>query len=369
MVITRKIVAAGLCAVLSAGLVWCPWSGTQIARAQLQGQRDQLTAGMNGRQRGDAARSGLTELHMAQQYGLGYLPLMVVRQYRLIQKHLSRRSLSNVRVGWALYPSGKAMNSALETGLLDFAAGGVAPMIALWDRTHLGTDAVRGVAALSSMPQYLNTTNERVRSVADFGPQDRIALPAKGASVQAITLRMAATRRFGVGAVERLDPLTVSLPHPMAMASLLQGRDGITAHFASPPFQNYELEHPGVHRVVSSFEILDGPATFTALWAREGLRASHPEVVEAVFAALQEAIQIINDDVAGAVSIYVQQGRTEFPRAFLEKVLADPAVQYTVTPQGVMKYAAFMYATGTIRNKPADWRDLFFDTVYPLPGS
>ena len=58
-----------------------------------------------------------------------------------------------------------------------------------------------------------------------------------------------------------LDALTVSLSHPDAQVALLSGASEITAHFSSPPFQYQQLEKPGIRTVLSSYDVLGGPAT------------------------------------------------------------------------------------------------------------
>ena len=50
------------------------------------------------------------------------------------------------------------MNDALLSNSLQFASGGVGPLVTLWSRTRGNLD-VKAVAALNSMPLYLNTRN------------------------------------------------------------------------------------------------------------------------------------------------------------------------------------------------------------------
>jgi hypothetical protein len=83
----------------------------------------------------DSLSGETREIRIAQQYGLGYLPLMIMRQYELLQKHARANGLGNVRVAWSRFPSGKAMNNALQVGLLDFGSGGVGPLLEGWDQT------------------------------------------------------------------------------------------------------------------------------------------------------------------------------------------------------------------------------------------
>jgi NitT/TauT family transport system substrate-binding protein len=41
---------------------------------------------------------------------------------------------------------------------------------------------------------------------------------------------------------------------------------------------------------------------------------------------------------------------------------------YTLVPQKVGKTADFMFKIGSIKTKPASWKDLFFPEVQNLPG-
>jgi NitT/TauT family transport system substrate-binding protein len=40
-----------------------------------------------------------------------------------------------------------------------------------------------------------------------------------------------------------------------------------------------------------------------------------------------------------------------------------------MVPESTVKYADFMHSVGTIKMKPADWKELFFPEVHNLPGS
>ena len=56
----------------------------------------------------------------------------------------------------------------------------------------------------------------------------------------------------------------------------------------------------------------------------------------------------------------------------VDKILAimnDPQVHYTMAPERLLPYAQFMHQVGTLKNRPASWKDLFFPEVHDLPGS
>src|SRR5580765_1980136 len=102
-----------------------------------------------------SAFAEMAEIKVAQQYGIGYLPLMIMEEQKLIEKQAKALGV-DVSVGWAKFAGGNVMNDALLSNSLQFAAGGVAPMITLWSRTRGNLD-VKAVAAINSMPIYLNS--------------------------------------------------------------------------------------------------------------------------------------------------------------------------------------------------------------------
>ena len=105
------------------------------------------------------ARAEMTEIAVAQQYGIGYLPLMLMEEKKLIEKHAKAAGV-DVKVGWAKFAGGNVMNDALLSGNLQFASGGVGPLLTLWARTRGNLD-VRGVGALNSTSSRAIRTSRR----------------------------------------------------------------------------------------------------------------------------------------------------------------------------------------------------------------
>ncbi|MGT2489088.1 ABC transporter substrate-binding protein [Methylobacterium oryzae CBMB20] len=221
-----------------------------------------------------AARAEVSTVRLAKQFGISYLPLTVMEEEGLLEKQAKQRGL-DVKAEWLRFTGGSGMNEALLSGNLDLASGGVGPFLTIWGRTQ-GNLKVKGVAALNAMPLWLVTTNPGVRSITDFGPQDKIALPTAKTSIQAITLQMAAEKAFGPGQQGKLDALTVSMGHPDAQTALMGGRSEITAHFGSPPFQEMELKDPRARKVLDSYDVMGGPHTFNLVWALQPLRHGQP---------------------------------------------------------------------------------------------
>jgi len=144
-----------------------------------------------------AAHAEMSEIHVSRQYGISYLPLMIMEDQKLIEKHAKAAGV-DVKVDWSKFASGAVMNDALLSGNLQFASGGVAPFTTLWAKTRGNLD-VKAVGAINSMPLYLVTNNPKVKTIKDFTDQDKIALPAVKVSIQAVTLQIAAEKAFGQG--------------------------------------------------------------------------------------------------------------------------------------------------------------------------
>src|SRR5215469_3533842 len=315
-----------------------------------------------------AALAERGQVRIAQQYGISYLPLTIMRHEKLFEAAAEKAGVADLKVVWTQFGAGNAMNEALISGNLDLASGGVGPLLTIWSKTRGRLD-VRGVAALNSMPLYLNVIKPEIKSLKDLTDADRIALPAVKVSIQAVTLEMAAEQVFGPGQYSKLDHLTVSMAHPDSMTAMLSGKSEIIGHFGSAPFQDHELEDPRVHRLLNSYDVLGGPATFNVVWAEKRFHDYNPKTYGAFLAALEAAISIIKDDPPRAAKIYLEEEKSSLPAALVEKILRDPVNVFTTVPQNVMKYATFMHRIGAIENEPAAWTDLFFSELHQAQGS
>src|SRR6185312_3389448 len=181
------------------------------------------------------------------------------------------------------------------SGNAHFAPAGPPAFITLWDKTAANMK-VHGVAAMTSIPMYLNTKAEHLKSLKDLKPTDKIAVTAVKVSIPSIVMQMAALKEFGKADYAHYDPYTVSLTHPNGVIALLSGRSEITAHFTSPPFHQRERKDAGVHTVTTTNAIMGGPSTFTMLYAPAKFHDENPKAYAAVLAALKSAIDFINAD-------------------------------------------------------------------------
>ena len=306
------------------------------------------------------------EIRIAEQFGIVYLLLNVVRDQQLIEKHGKEEGI-DIKVDWTQLSGGAAINDALLSGSIDIAGAGVGPLLTIWDRTH-GRQNIKAVASLGNFPYYLVSNNPQVKTIADITDKDRIAVPAVGVSVQSRFLQYAAAKQWGDKEFNRLDKYTLALPHPDATAALIAGGTELSGHFSNPPFQDQALKNPNVHVVLDSYDLL-GPNSPTVLFATEKFRNDNPKTYKAFTQALAEAAEFAQNDKGAAADTYIRVTKANIDRAELLKIIDNPQYEFTVTPKNTYPLAEFMYRIGAIKNKPESWKDYFFQDAKPLQGS
>jgi len=121
--------------------------------------------------------------------------------------------------------------------------------------------------------------------------------------------------------------------------------------------------------VLNSYDVLGGPATFNVVWTTSRFRNENPKLYQAFVQALDEATALINKDKRAAAEAYLRISKDKDSLENIQRMLDDPQIVFTTTPQNVMKYVAFMHKTGAIKVQPDGWKDLFFPNAHALPGS
>jgi NitT/TauT family transport system substrate-binding protein len=315
------------------------------------------------------ARAEVSELRISRGYGIHYLPLFVMEQHKLVEKHAASADLGAIKTAWSAIDGGNQINDAMISGALDIATLGVPGFLVLWDKARGNARLeVSGIAGVSVGSMYVNSRIPGHKSLRDFSSTDKIAVPGIKTSYAAVVLQMLAAKEFGDANYAKLDPLTVGIPYPESVAALISGKTEITAHVASPPFNTIVLDHPGIHRVVNSVDVLGQLPVIMAM-ATKRFHDANPKMVAAFLAALDEACRWVEQDKPAAAKLYVAAANVKTSEELVGRILADPDNKYAATPVGTMTFAAFMNRVGTLKNKPQDWKDLFFPEVHGLPGS
>jgi NitT/TauT family transport system substrate-binding protein len=313
-----------------------------------------------------STRAETPRLRIAQQFGIAYLPLIVASEKGFVEEEAKALGITPPKIEWLRLSGAASMNEALISGGLDFATAGITPMILTWDKTRT-TAKIIGVASLGSMANILTTNNPNIKTLADFTEKDRIALPSVKVGFQPIVLQMAADKAFGK--YDKLDELTVSMPHPDATAQILSGRSEITAHFTSPPFSQQQLASGKVHQVLNSYDVLGGPHTFNVVYTTTKFINDNPKTIQAFVRGLDRANDWIKANPKEATALYIKAENSKLALDFVESIIRDPNINFTTVPEGAQKFADFEAKVGLIKQTPASWRDLFWSGLGEKPGS
>jgi NitT/TauT family transport system substrate-binding protein len=315
-----------------------------------------------------AAQAEVGKVRISRQFGLPYLPMIVIENQHLIEKHARVLGL-DVETEWTQRAGPAADLDALLASQADFIGPGIPTLATVWDKTVGTPQEIRALIAMQSMPYVLVTRNPGVKTIADFTDKDKIALPAVKLTGHAIALEMEAAKIWGQDHYDKLDSITITRSHADAAAALISGKSEINSHFASAPFYYYELETPGIHQVLKSYDTLGARHTNGVLLTSKKFHDANPKICAAVVAAFEEADTFIKAHPSEAAQTYLDVTRDKTALDVLEKMVADPDVDYTTTPVNIMKIVDFMHEVGRIKKKPASWKDMFFPEAYGLNGS
>lgn len=312
-----------------------------------------------------------TEVHIAEQHGLAYLPVHVVLEQQRIEARARAAGLGKIKVTVERFGGGVPVNQAVLSGRSDVGAAGVAPLLALWDRTRGGENETRGILALAAVPLTFITNDPRVKTVRDYAGlgDHRIAVPAAAVSIQAVVLRMAAEKTFGVGQHHRLDEMVAAMPHPSAAAAIIAGRQAVRTHIATPPYSFREMTSGKGRVIATSYDFVGGPHTAVVLFATQKWKKANPKLFQAVVEAYREAIDWINADFRRAARFYLETMDSKHDLSEIESMLADKnQIAFDPTPRNTLPIAHFLHRTGAMTVKAGAWTDYFWETAHGPDG-
>jgi NitT/TauT family transport system substrate-binding protein len=314
-----------------------------------------------------APRAEVSEITIAQQFGVAFLPLMLMERDSLIEKHAKAAGIE-VKTNWQKVAGPSVINDGLLSGNVHFGAVGAPSLVTLWSRTKSNV-GVKGVAAMTSYPLYFVTRNPDLKSLKELSSKDKIAVPSVKISTQAIMLQMAAADLFGQPNYQKFDEFTVSLSHPDAMVALMNNTSGVNAHFGTSPFYEQEMKFPGARLLTTSYDILGGRASALVVVTTSKFHEANPKIYKAFLAAEKEAIDTINKDKRKAAQAYLDIANDRKNTVDdIFAVIDDKDYAFTLSPEKVFKTAVFMGKVGTVKDPPTKWQDLFFPDIHDLPG-
>lgn len=309
-----------------------------------------------------------TEITMSRQPGILYMPLHIIEKYKLLEKHADKLGLPGTTVKWVAFANGGAQQDALISGNVDIINTGTGNLLLMWDKTRGG---VKGVVASSAAMLTFISRDPRIKSLKDLGEGDKIAVPTVKVSTQAILLQMAAGQMFGADQWAKFDPLTVQMGHPDAFIALKNASHEVKNHFAAPPFDYYEMKGvTGAHKVITSSDIIGGPLSQGQFMTTTKFADANPKIIQALYNAAKEAQAMIAKDLAASVEAYKEINNDKTETATLVDLLHQPGMDdWNLYPQGTMKFAAHLNKVGSLKTKPASWKDYYLPIAHDMPGN
>jgi NitT/TauT family transport system substrate-binding protein len=296
--------------------------------------------------------------------GLAFLPIYVATDLKLFEKHAKAAGLS-VKPVFRRVASSAAMQEALLSGNVDVAPFGVSALLLTREKRK---DVVV-VSNLTTMPLVLVSNRDDVRSLSDFKPKDRIAMPLLTAP-QMYMLRMQSEKSFGAGQADKLRGQVVALPHAEAVEALDTRKGEVAGYFASPPFSQDVMKQQNIHKVLSSTDVIGGKASFLVLAATKKSVDAQPKLAQSVITALDEAADIIRKEPRKAAQIFLKfEPSRSLDVRTLETVLRELKDDFGNEVHGIEAYAGFMARHGRLKEPPKSWKDVVVPQLAAMPGS
>lgn len=301
------------------------------------------------------------EIRIAQLRQINYLPFTVIEQQGLFEKHAAELGEPDMTAQFITFGNGSATTDALISGNVEFVAVGLTNFAILWERSG---GNVKGVSSVSGIPFPLLTRNPDIQTIEDFGPNDRIAVPTIGVSVQAIMLSIALEKAYGPEGRDRLSEQTVQLSHPDAAQALSNSQHEVNSHFSSAPYYLISLRDPAIHEIFSYSELFEEAVASNILFTTTQQHEANPVASQAMIAALKEAHAFINDNVEEAARLYLEVSGDPITEEEVVAVLTGEGTVFSTNPAGAMPVWEYMHTSGMLQTRPESWQEMFFENVH-----
>src|SRR5690606_16330262 len=95
------------------------------------------------------ANAEATKVRLAKQYGLGFLPIMVLESEGFFEKRAKEAGL-DIEAEWMTLGGPAAANEALLADNVDIIANGPPSFLVMWDRTRGTSMSIRGITPIST---------------------------------------------------------------------------------------------------------------------------------------------------------------------------------------------------------------------------
>lgn len=296
---------------------------------------------------GKSGEQGETKkVTIAYQGGIGYAPVHVMEAKKLIEEAYE----GQVEVEYVKLDSGAAINEGIIGGTITVGCMGAGPAIS----GVVAGIPYKCISNLCSQSHGLMTNDPSIRTLADIGSEDKIALVNFG-SIQHILLAMAAEKELGDA--HALDNNIQAMSHAEGMAALESGT--VTLHLTSSPFIYQERSDARYSELEAINNVWPSGNSFLMAMAATSLEQDK-ELFDAVSTAFTRAVKYINDNPEETAQIETRYLGLDIDT--VKSYLSEPDCQFFNELRGVSEMAAFMYRAG-FTEKELDFDAFKFSNV------
>lgn len=275
------------------------------------------------------------ELVIADQFGIAYAPVQIMKEKKFLEKRLK-----NYNIKWVKLGNASAIREAIVSEKLDVGFTGIPPFIIGYENDT----PWKIITGLSQSPLGLVSSDKSINTLKNIEKSSKIALPQPG-SIQHILLKMAAKNKLNDS--KYFDKQLVSMSHPNGM-SALNANSEIKLHFTSPPYLQQELKDSKNSLVISGKEAFGDEFTFIVILGSKRLFENKKEY-EAVKSSIFESINFINEKPKESLDILSKY--YEYDKKTLKALIYDKDMKFSKDIKGLDKFIDFMYKNDMINKK------------------
>jgi NitT/TauT family transport system substrate-binding protein len=320
---------------------------------------------------GGQAFAETNQVRIASTFGLAQLPARLAVEKQFIEKRAKEMGIPDLKVTFQNVSSGTVVSDLILSRNADVGVGGNVPLFTLWDKTS-GSQKVRGIMSFSRANMFLLTVDPRIKSMRDFTDKDRIAMTDVRATTYSMVIQMLAAKEYGWEQRKKYDQISVAMGNNEALASMLSGNMEVKSHMTILPHSTMELASGKARILMNSKELFGEPYTTVVSFATERFKQENPKVYAAVVAGFQDAIDFINTNTREAADIFLKNEKFTGTKDELVTMMQGKTpdeLTYTSTPNTTKLFTDFMVKSGTLKNQPASWKDIWFENNWDKKGS
>lgn len=278
-------------------------------------------------------------LIIADQFGLAYAPIEIMKQMRYLEKALTECGLEDVEIKWQKFGNTVAIREAMLSGSLDIGFIGIPPFLLALDNGM----PWRIMTGLSESKVSLITKDENIKTLNELSKDNRIILPQPG-SIQHILLMMASEKAFGDA--HKFDEQLIALSHPDGVVAFTSG-NATQLHFTTPPFIQSDLKVEGAHEILSGQDAFGDDFTFIVGVCQASLY-NDQKTYQAFLSALEQSFDFMEKSPDEAYLILSES--YEYSTAEIKEYLSPDQMHFGAEVKGVERFVKFMRETNQLKS-------------------